>query len=91
MNIDFNNVRKCAIANYSALVKELNAGLNSSNGEGMVVVSADDIQEIMDNLRSDLVAIGATYQADDPEFICVLDDNEIIPCFNTDPEEDDQS
>jgi predicted MPP superfamily phosphohydrolase len=88
MKIDFNNVRRGAIANYSALVKQLNAGLNSSNGEGMVVVSADDIQEIMDDLRSDLVGIGATHQPDDPDFICVLEEGKTIPCFNPSEEEE---
>jgi hypothetical protein len=87
MNIDFNNVRRGAISNFSALVKTLNDGLNSGNGDGMIVVSADELQRSMDNLRNDLVAIGATYKENDPEFICILDDKTHIPEFNPDPQD----
>ena len=85
MKIDFNNVRKMAISNYSALVEKLNNALNSGNGKGMVVISAEEIKRNLDDLRSDLVAIGATYQPNDDDFKCIIGD-EPLPVFNEDPE-----
>ena len=89
MKIDFNNVRRMAIQNYSELVKMLNSGIDCGNGKGMIVVAVQEIKDIMENLRSDLIAIGATY--DDPpneDFVCVLKEDEIIPVFDPEPEEE---
>ena len=46
-------------------------------------IDAHQIQECMDDLRDALVGIGATYEKDNADFICVLDDKtEPIPQFN---------
>lgn len=63
MKIDFNNVRRSAIANYNDAVRSLPDDCSNS------------FRRAMKDLRMDLVAIAATYVPDEPDFACVLDDN----------------
>jgi len=72
MNIDFNNVRVSAINNFNSLVRNLNTSIGC-NGE--IRIFKTTIERNIDNLRSALVGIGATYEKDNEDFKCVLDDN----------------
>jgi len=73
MNIDFNNVRRQAIAAYSSLVRTLRAHTKDSQ----IVVDVCEIETAMDDLRSALVGIGATYEPGNDDFQCVLLDERV--------------
>jgi len=79
MNVDFNNVRKSAIGNFNHLVDVLNAGI--CNGR-YVNVSTERIKQPLDNLRSSLVGIACTYNEGDPEFVCVLGEDDHVNEFD---------
>ena len=83
MNVDFNNVRKAALSNFNHLVDVLNAGI--CNGR-YINVSTESITPSLDNLRSCLVGIACTYNEGDPEFVCVLGEDDHVKEFN--PERD---
>jgi len=91
MKIDFNNVRKKALDSYNKLVKKLNCSICTDIDYARVIVPIRDIQRDLDNLRDALIGIGCTYNekdgALDPDFLCVLNDNDDLLTFN--PEEED--
>ena len=72
MKIDFNNVRITAINNFNSIVRGLNCNLKES---GYVNIHKNEIERQIDGLRSALVGIGVTYEPDNEDFKCVLDDN----------------
>jgi hypothetical protein len=87
MKVNFNNARLQAIYAYNRLCKVLNTNIGKSNGEGMVVVAADEIQEHMDDLHNTLVTIGCTYDEGNEGFKCVLTDDVSVDNFNPEDEE----
>ncbi len=84
MKIDFNNVRRRALASYSGLVRTL----KDRTEDGQVKVSLWEIESDMENLRSALVGIALTHEPGNAEFADVLGDGEIVPSL-FDEEEDD--
>jgi hypothetical protein len=52
------------------------------------VVPVQDIQRYLDSLRESLIAIGCTYNENDPDFKDIIEDQEII-CFNPEEENND--
>ena len=78
MNIDFNNVRISAINAFNGLIGNLNEKLR---GSGYIEVHKDEIEAYIESLRSSLVGIGATYEPDNDDFKCVLNDNVTIAEF----------
>jgi hypothetical protein len=87
MKVDFNNARLQAIFAYNRLCKILNNNIGKSNGDGMVVVDADEIQEHMDDLHNTLATIGCSYEDDNDDFKCVLTDDISMLTFNPELEE----
>jgi hypothetical protein len=79
MKIDFNNVRRQAIAAYSRVVRKLRAHTEG----GQMSIDVCEIETDMDDLRSALVGIGATFEPGNAEFECVLTD-ERLPALNDD-------
>ena len=82
MKVNFNNMRKKAIQAYNDLVKKLNGSLVEDTDYIRVIVPVQDIQRTLDNLRDALVTIGCTYEENDPDFQCVINDNDEILEFN---------
>jgi hypothetical protein len=77
VNIDFNQVRRQAINAFGRVVNAMNRNLDGDR----IAIDLSAIQNDMDNLRSALVCIACTYEPDDPEFKCVLQDGEILPAL----------
>lgn len=69
MKVDFNNVRVQTVRNYNRLTEILNEKINS-NG---VIESfdADEIQGVIDALRTNLVIIAASFEDGNNDFIDV--------------------
>jgi len=76
MNIDFNNVRRQALAAYGDLVRTLKY---HTDVKGRIAVDRCEIRSAVDDLRSAIIAIAASYQAGDPDCRCVLKESEIVP------------
>jgi len=86
MNVDFNNLRRQAVISYEKLAKMLNATKASECDYGIflygsgrikkdtIVLDADDIQEIMDDLRMTIGAISACYDEKDDNFKNIFDE-----------------
>lgn len=81
MNIDFNNVRRQAVAAYSGLVRTI----KSRTRHGTIKIEQREIEDDMENLRQCLVVIALAHVEDDPGFADVLGD-EILPSLCDDEE-----
>ena len=80
MKVNFNNLRKQAMFRYDSLAEKLNAAIRKEGQntcyldefghieKGTIVIDADHIQKEMEDLRSLIGSIGATYQPDDEDF-----------------------
>lgn len=75
MNIDFNNVRRQAIAAYSGLVQTIKGRMDESH---RVELQRFEIEDDMENLRSALVGIALTHVEGNDDFQDVLGDA-IVP------------
>lgn len=64
MEIDFNNVRRKAGESYNDLVRFL----LYKNNEGTINFDDEDIEDVMDNLRSSIGAIMCTHEPGDDGF-----------------------
>ena len=82
MKVDFNNIRRRALAAHNKLVELLNEHIISSDE---VLVSVDSLRRPMESLRQYLVAIALSYDEGNPDMQDVLGD-EIVPEFA--PEEE---
>jgi len=76
VKVDFNNVRRKALAAY----KDICGKLNDHNFNDTVEIPTDDLRRPMDNLRDCLVTICLTYDEGNADFLDVLGDEE-VPCF----------
>jgi len=56
--------------------------LNDYIENGVLRIDADEIEDELNDLRSDLIIIAATFDVDNPEFICVMDYVGDIAVFN---------
>lgn len=83
MKIDFNNVRRVAIGAHDDLVKMLNDAIKP---DGTIEINKEVIRRPLEQLRNTLVAIACTYQEDEPDFKCVLDDDKLVAVFDPQPE-----
>jgi hypothetical protein len=88
MNIDFNSLRKGLIRDYSELVKIMNKSrVETISGNIKLEIFVDDICEIMDGIHSRILTLGCIYQPNDPDCVCVISENEKVPCFIAEPED----
>lgn len=71
MKVDFNNLRRCAVAEYNELVRRLNDHI--VNGR-YVNVLIEDIEELLDDLRMSIATIALTHDEGNDEFMDVLKD-----------------
>ncbi len=74
--VNFNAIRKNATRNFN----KLSMFLNSQMGSGSYVSEfhCEEIQEIMDDLQSDLSAMNCCFIKDDDLFIDISDDVEFV-------------
>lgn len=79
MKIDFNGVRLHAVRAYSALVKELEMSIDEDN---RIVCGADDISDIMNDLRRTIGDIACSYLPDNPDIQDLTDKIGTLPVFN---------
>lgn len=104
MKVNFNGVRKSALRNCDELTTLLNEAIirtddeyaspngyeHSINLNGFVLIEADALQSVMDNLRMLIGTIGMTYEEDNEDFKDVFEpmypENEGMVCFNPEPE-----
>ena len=87
MKVNFNNVRRQALLSFNEICKTLNNNIGKSNGEGMCVVAVEELKSHFDDLRNTLITICCTFQEDDEDFKCIVDDDTVIEEFN--PEKED--
>jgi hypothetical protein len=66
MKIDFNNVRRRSVYSLNSLIIAIKEYFEKD--------IPDRIQKPLENLRSSIVAIACIYLEDDPECVCILDD-----------------
>jgi len=109
MKVNFNNVRKQALYRYDDLATKLNAAIikddeqwarpndihhgHSINLKGYVCIDAEDLDELMNDLRMLIGTIASCHVTDDPECTDVF--SEVYPentdkamvCFNPESEE----
>lgn len=97
MEVNFDNLRLQTLNDYESLVRKLNDSImpndeyvdlgdgRSTNLKGYVVISAYDIQKVLDNLRMEIISIACCYNKE-AEIEDVLPDREIIS-FNETEEE----
>lgn len=83
MKVDFNNLRRCAVAEYNELVRRLNNHIVNGN---YVNVPIEDIEEILDDLRMSIATIALTHDDGNDEFVDVLG-NGVLILFNKEDEE----
>ncbi len=89
MDVDFNNLRKQTAYSLDRVIKKLNNGIlpektfssHEINGkwkqfEGDVLISKDDIQTSIDELRRDVWFLLCVFDKDNPDFQCVFEDVE---------------
>lgn len=107
MNVDFNNLRKQAAYSLDGLIKKLNGAILKDSQyakpndvyhnqeidiKGYVLIDAEDIQRIMDDLRSEVAAICFTYEKDNEGFKDVfgeVEENGGLGWFNEQTEDED--
>jgi hypothetical protein len=71
MKVDFNNVRIAAVDRYNQLTEILNEKIDS---RGVIEsFDADEIQGVMDALRTNLVIIAASFEDGNNDFIDVCE------------------
>lgn len=87
MNIDFNNVRRKAIACYSGLVRTLKAKTDET---GRITVERYQIEDDMENLCDALVAIALTHDPGNLEFQDVLGDERVPSLCDEEEERGDE-
>lgn len=75
MQVDFNNIRRTALAAYTGLVNTLK---DKTDETGRIEVDRRVIEDDMETLRMALVTIALTYEPGDDEFRDVLG-YDIIP------------
>ena len=75
MKVDFNNLRINAANAYNDLVKVLN---RERNGNGLVKVYEEDLEEPLRDLKSMIGAIMCVYEKDNPEFKDVVNEVEML-------------
>lgn len=106
MNVDFNNLRKQTAYSLDSLTKELNDAILKTTQyavpndayhkqemdiKGYVLIDPEDIQKIIDNLRSQVACICYTYRKDDEDFKDVMgevEENGGLAWFNNEENED---
>jgi len=74
MKIDFNNVRRSALAHYKGLIITLQSRCDGRT----ITVDVAEIEHNLNNLRDCLVGIACTYQPGDSEFQDVLGDERVL-------------
>ena len=67
MKIDFNNVRRQSVYSLNSLIIAIKEHFKKD--------IPDSIKTPLENLRSAVVGIACIYSEDDPECVCILDDN----------------
>lgn len=76
MKINFNNVRKQACYAYDRLVDTLNENRDEED-KNTIVIDADDLYDVMNDLRMMIGSIAMTYEEDNAEFMDMYE--EIYP------------
>ncbi len=84
MTVNFNNLRKQACYAYDRLVDKLNSSID--NG-GQISISAEEIQEDMDDLRMMIMSIACVFEENSADFSDVSDQVGKIGRFNSEDEE----
>lgn len=80
MDVDFNNARKQAIADYERLAKRLNAHIekDSTWHDGPhVIIPVRELDKVMEDLRQSIGLIAMVHDGDNPEFKDVF--SEVFP------------
>ncbi len=106
MNVDFNNLRKQAAYSLDDLINKLNGAILKDSQyakpndvwhnqevdiKGYVLIDKDDIQRVLDNLRSEVASICFTYEKDNEGFKDVfgeVEENGGLGWFNEESDED---
>lgn len=86
MEVDFNHVRRIAIDSFSDLVKTLRKRRDGDT----ISVRVWEIETCIDDLRSAITTIGASYLPDDKRVAVVLKKGEVLPALNYEESADSQ-
>lgn len=87
MTVDFNNLRKQACYAYDRLCTKLNEAIDE---DGNIEISAEEIQDDMDELRQNVMIIACVFEEGNEEFREVSEEVRPIAWFNEDIEENDE-
>lgn len=82
MKVDLNNLRLQTAFAYDRLVKTLNANIKDKSWDPTVIVSAEDVQEDLDDLRQMIVSLCCVYLEGDDNFKSLADEVGDISTFN---------
>lgn len=83
MKVDLNNLRKQLVFAHDRLVVKL----NSLNVNGRIIIDAEDIQDIMTDLKALIATLAFSYIEGDPDFR-ELSEIETLATFNPEEERD---
>ena len=67
MKINFNNVRKQACFAYDRLVETMNENRDEEDND-IIILSAEELYDVMNDLRMTIGTIAMTYEDDNEEF-----------------------
>ena len=84
MNVNFNNLRKQAAYSYDRLCKTLNSNFQ----DGEIILTPEEIQDDMDNLRSQIMSICGCYLEGDEDIRDISGEVGEIASFNEETEQD---
>ena len=82
MQVNFNNLRRKLINNYSSLIKELNSAIVEEGRDQVVKISTENIANTLDDLRECIVIIGCLEEDGNEDCQCIIEEHEILPSFN---------
>ena len=89
MEVNFNNLRRKAFLHMGNLINTLNANIvNDDFGNKSVKVDVEDIEDTIADLSMEIASIGCVFEENNPNFKCIVEQNEALPFFNQEEEDD---
>jgi hypothetical protein len=74
MTADFNHSRKTLVFYYNQLLMKLK---RYRKGDEIIIDDIADIKDTLDDMRDMIAVIGRMYEKDNPECVCIFDDDRI--------------
>jgi len=79
MKVNFNNVRRHAVNNMNALIRNLNEAIVTGDlGEKKISIPVFRVEDLINALCENIATIALAYKEDDPEFQDILGDGDMV-------------